>query len=81
MFQSFTPARLVRIPLILLGACGFVSSAALGQVAGQEYAELEGVGIEQHLEAQLPLDATFTDAAGQPFALGQAFDGLPVILT
>ena len=81
MFQSLTPAHFWRTPLILLGACGFVSSAVYGQVAGERIAELEGVGIEQHLEAQLPLDATFTDASGQPFALGEAFDEIPVILT
>ena len=44
-------------------ACGV---PAHGQIAGQEIEELDGVGIEQHLEALLPLDATFVDSSGEP---------------
>lgn len=43
--------------------------------------ELEGVGITERLEAQLPLELTFTDAEERTVALGQYFDGTrPVIL-
>jgi len=44
--------------------------------------ELEGVGIAQHLDAQIPADLVFTDSSGKKVTLGQLFDGkLPTILT
>ena len=39
------------------------------------------VGIEQRLNAQVPLDLTFTDENGQPVQLGKYFGSKPVILT
>ena len=42
---------------------------------------LEEVRVDEQLGAQLPLDATFTDAAGQPVRLGSVFgQGKPVVL-
>ena len=42
---------------------------------------LHGVNIEQHLNQQLPLDATFVDETGKTVKLGQYFDGKhPVLL-
>jgi protein SCO1/2 len=44
-------------------------------------AVLEDVRVDEQLGAQLPLDATFTDAAGQPVRLGSVFaQGKPVVL-
>jgi cytochrome c oxidase subunit II len=44
--------------------------------------ELEGVGVTEHLGAQLPLDLVFTDHTGKQVRLGDYFrDGKPVILT
>jgi protein SCO1/2 len=44
--------------------------------------ELEGVGIDEHLNAQLPLDLEFTDYAGKKVRLRDYFDGQhPVVLT
>jgi len=44
--------------------------------------ELEGVGVTEHLGAQLPLDLAFVDHAGRQVRLGDYFrDGKPVILT
>lgn len=44
-------------------------------------AVLDEVRVDEQLGAQLPLDATFTDAAGQPVRLGSAFgQGKPVVL-
>jgi protein SCO1 len=44
--------------------------------------ELEGVGIDEHLNTQLPLDLTFVNQAGKTVRLGDYFDGQrPVILT
>jgi len=42
---------------------------------------LEGVGIEQRLNQQLPLDLAFRDETGKPVRLGDYFGKKPVILT
>ena len=52
-------------------------------VAAQQYgipAMLRGVGIDQNLNAQLPLEATFRDETGAPVRLGNYFQGRPVIV-
>ena len=41
---------------------------------------LTKVGFTQHLDAQLPLDATFVDEAGRTVALSDYFHGKPVIV-
>jgi len=44
--------------------------------------ELQGVGIDEHLNGPLPLDLTFRDERGRTVKLGDYFDGRrPVILT
>jgi len=43
-------------------------------------AMLKGVGIEQKLDSQVPLEARFADENGQDVRLGQYFHGKPVIL-
>jgi protein SCO1 len=88
-----TPSRTWRT---LAAACVLVLSCATGvhaQVSptGQkqmgEPADdklptlLHGVTVEQHLNQQLPLDATFADETGKTVKLGQYFDGKrPVLL-
>src|SRR5215472_10724515 len=41
---------------------------------------LDKVGIAQHLNAQLPLNLTFTDDSGKPIQLGEYFGKRPAIL-
>jgi protein SCO1/2 len=41
---------------------------------------LGDVGIDQHLDAELPLDATFRDEAGREVTLGEYFTDRPVVL-
>jgi len=44
--------------------------------------QLEGVGIDEHLDMALPLDLEFKNEAGETVKLGRYFDGRrPVILT
>ncbi len=44
--------------------------------------ELQHVGVTEHLDAQLPLDAAFKDHTGKPVKLGDFFDGKrPVLVT
>src|SRR2546429_732557 len=42
---------------------------------------LKKVGIDQHLNEQLPLDAVFKDEQGRDVRLGQFFNGKPVVLS
>lgn len=80
-------------PLTLLAATAALGVGAMGQDVSGESAQaplgavtaddlLAGVGIEQHLEAMLPLDASFLGADGAVVSLGDYFDGeRPTILT
>lgn len=44
--------------------------------------QLQGVGVDEHLGAQIPLDLTFVNESGAPVQLTSLFaDKLPVILT
>lgn len=64
--------------LVLLG---LLASACLAQV-NRDTPELEGVGITEKLDQQVPLDLTFTDENGQTVRLADYFHpGRPVILT
>jgi protein SCO1/2 len=69
-------------------AVALLSSAiVLPVVAGPTFAdekieELEGVGITQHLDTQVPLDLTFVDEHGQEVALSEFFNNdKPIIMT
>src|SRR5262249_60091957 len=54
----------------------------LGQaVPNQKPSILDHVGIDQHLNAQIPLDLNFVDEHGQPGLLRQYFGQKPVIIT
>lgn len=76
----------------LTGAAGtgVAGAAAAGADAAADTAggrseplpdELEGIGVEEHLNAQLPLDLVFTDEAGRTVRLGEYFTpNKPVIL-
>jgi len=58
------------------------TSALWAQPSDQTPPELKQVGIEEHLDAKLPLDLEFVDEAGDTVRLGQYFEGTrPVILT
>ncbi|GJM43415.1 MAG: photosynthetic protein synthase I [Gemmatimonadota bacterium] len=55
--------------------------AAWGQLTEKAPEELTDVGIEEHLDAVLPLELTFRDETGQEVALGSFFRaGHPVVL-
>lgn len=53
----------------------------LGAVPNQKPAIFDQVGIEQHLNQQIPLDLGFVDENGQPVQLRQYFGQKPVIIT
>ncbi|MDB5384834.1 MAG: hypothetical protein JWM11_480 [Planctomycetaceae bacterium] len=61
----------------------FATGPAYGTPAGKSPTAdlLQDVGIEQHLDAQLPLDAMFRDEAGHEVRLGDYFTDKPVVLS
>ncbi|MDD4788637.1 MAG: hypothetical protein PHO07_15795, partial [Pirellulales bacterium] len=64
-----------------------VAAAAVGRPAAAQRMEaapdeLSEVGVEEHLNARLPLELAFTDSSAKPVTLGEFFDNQrPVILT
>ena len=62
--------------LLLLFAC----APTFGQSEQTQDAILREVGIDQHLDQQVPLDLVFRDETGHPVQLGQYFGAKPVIL-
>lgn len=52
-----------------------------GPPADSRPAELRDVGFDQQLGAQVPLDLTFRNEAGEPVTLGSLLRGKPVILS
>jgi len=68
---------------------GLLSAAAWGQAMTKDIMSppanvrppyLQNVGIEQHLDAQVPAGLTFVDDAGRPVKLGDYFGKKPLIL-
>lgn len=57
-------------------------STAHGERTESAPKEIESIGVEEHLDAQVPLDLAFVDSEGEKVRLGDLFDGeTPVILT
>jgi protein SCO1/2 len=67
----------VKIRALAVAALSLVTVWADTQIPPQ----LREVGIDQRLDAQLPLDLVFRDEEGRPVALRRYFTGRPVILT
>lgn len=74
--------RAVRVvaPLILLFP-GFAVVASTLDNASVTPPQLRGVGIDQHLNTQVPLDLKFRDETGRTVTLGSYFGKRPVILS
>ncbi|MCC7265045.1 MAG: SCO family protein [Candidatus Latescibacteria bacterium] len=65
--------------LAALALCLFGYAQLDAQPLSKE--QVERIGIDQHLDEQLPLDLVFTDEQGQQVKLEQYFGSKPVILT
>src|SRR4030088_2828293 len=53
-----------------------------GENAGDQLPQvLQKVGVAQHLNQQLPLDAAFVDESGKPVKLGDYFGKHPAVLS
>ncbi|MGH9327951.1 MAG: SCO family protein [Terriglobia bacterium] len=65
------------------GECKMAPDTTKGALAGSKQvpALLRGVGIDQRLNQQVPLDLVFREASGKQVRLGDYFGQKPVILT
>ena len=73
---------LCGIAAILIGLVMSHSALAQQQVAPNKLKLIQNVGLDQHLDEQLPLDLTFRDEHGKQVRLAQYFGKKkPVILT
>ena len=76
-----TSIRFTTILLPFALAMGLGSSLS-AQVADWQSRDLDGVGVDEKLGAQVPLDMEFQNAAGETIRLGDMFDGeRPTVLT
>ena len=77
--------RLLQLGLVgalVLFWAGALVLTAQGQRADHTPEQLENVGVDQKLGAQVPTDLTFQNEQGEPVRFGQYFDGSrPVMLT
>jgi protein SCO1/2 len=65
----------------LLVALSFAGTLAYAQLVKADDPQLSGIGVAEHLGEIIPLDAAFTNAAGEPVTLGEYFQtGKPVVL-
>ena len=85
-------SRWGSLGVALLGAALFCGSSfaqvasygdkETGQNTGDQLPQvLKGVAVEQHLNQQLPLNATFTDETGAQVRLGDYFGSKPAVLS
>jgi protein SCO1/2 len=74
--------KLALLAALMLAAIPCGAAFAQAPTADADIDELEGVGITEHLNDQVPLDLTFVDEHGETVKLSKYFSGKrPVILT
>ena len=76
---SHRPRLLQPAALAVLSFCLLAGTALNAQPLSQE--QVDKIGIDQHLDEQLPLNLVFKDEQGQQVELDQYFGSKPVILT
>jgi len=79
--NSISTARVLLAVALLAGsAWGQMNNGVMSPPANTRPPRLENVGIEQHLDAQVPPDLTFRDETGETVKLGDYFGRKPLIL-
>jgi protein SCO1/2 len=75
-------ARAVVVALVLfsVSATAQINSGVMSPPANTRPPRLENVGIEQHLDAQVPANLTFRDETGKTVKLGDYYGRKPLIL-
>ncbi len=71
---------LLTVSLLAASASGQMNNGVMSPPANTRPPRLENVGIEQHLDAQVPPDLTFRDETGKTVKLGDYFGRKPMIL-
>jgi protein SCO1/2 len=71
---------LLSFALLSASVCAQMNNGIMGPPANSRPPRLENVGIEQHLDAQVPPDLTFRDDSGKSVRLGDYFGRKPLIL-
>ena len=66
--------------LIAVAFSSLAAAQTYGLPSGSVPPMLQGIGIDQNLNAQIPLELTFNNETGQSVRLGQYFRGKPVVL-
>jgi protein SCO1/2 len=75
--------RRILVSLLLLTTTAFgqaMSKGIMSPPANVRPPYLQNVGIEQHLDAQVPADLAFADDTGRPVKLGDYYGHKPLIL-
>jgi protein SCO1 len=70
----------LSIALLSLSAAAQLNNGVMSPPANTRPPRLENVGIQQHLNAQLPADLAFVDDSGKAVKLGDYFGRKPLIL-
>jgi protein SCO1/2 len=79
--NSISAARILFVlTLLVSSAWGQMNNGVMSPPANTRPPRLENVGIEQHLDAQVPADLTFHDETGKSVKLGDYFGHKPLIL-
>jgi protein SCO1/2 len=71
---------LLSLTLLAASAAAQMNNGIMSPPANTRPPRLENVGIEQHLDAQVPPDLTFRDDTGKTVKLGDYFGHKPLIL-
>jgi protein SCO1/2 len=78
--NNSTCAVLLAVTLLPSSAWAQMNNGVMSPPANTRPPRLENVGIEQHLDAQVPPDLTFRDDSGKTVKLGDYFGHKPLIL-
>jgi protein SCO1/2 len=71
---------LLAVAILASSAWGQMNNGIMSPPANTRPPKLENVGIEQHLDAQIPPDLTFVDDTGKAVKLSDYFGRKPMIL-
>lgn len=71
---------LIALALLAASATAQMNNGIMSPPANTRPPMLENVGIEQHLDAQVPPDLTFVDETGKAVKIGNYFGHKPLIL-
>ena len=81
-WQAAAVLGCVLLSASLLAQVSSYGDKESGENTGDQLPQvLQKVGVSQHLNQQLPLDATFVDETGKPVKLGDYFGKKPAILS